>query len=167
MEEAIHEYVQKFIYAGSANSVDHLHEHLEQLHEIEKLISDHDLDKAKQLSLEASSRRKSTSLFNIGRYSSTSLVSDDKLATPFLKRLIYHASLCSLGVNNCTVGNFQQFFKAQKFQSLSEVSLCHSSQERYLIAMGSDSTYYIAFQSDPNITGWTRKYKAFTEGMHI
>ena len=167
VEEAIREYVRKFIYAGSTDSLEHLHEHIEQLYETEKLISNPDLlDKAKELSLEASSLKKST-LLKIGRFSSDSLVNDEKLATLFLKRLVYNASICSLGVNKCTVSNFQEFFKAQRFQSFREISLSHSSQEPYLISVGSDSTYYIAFRSEPDITGWARKYKSFGEGMPI
>ena len=164
VEDAVDKYIHKFIQAGSTDSVDHLHEHLEQLFKREKLISDNDLHKAKHLSFDVSSLKRS-SFTDVVESSSTTLVKET-LATPFSKCLFYHSSICSLAVNKCTVGNFQEFFKAQKFQSLREVSLSQSSHECYLIAMDSDSTYYIAFQSEPDITltGWARKYKSFSEG---
>ena len=164
-EQAVLDYVQKYIKAGST-SIDHLHAHLEQLYETEELISDPGLiDEAKQLSYEVLSLKKST-LLNIERPSTTTLFGEEKLATPFSKRLFYHASLCSLAVNRCTEeDNCQEFFKKQKFHSLKEVSLSHTSHEHYLIASGGDSTYYIAFQSEPDITRWPRKYKSFNEGM--
>ena len=163
-KEVVRDYVEKYIKAGST-SIDHLHKHLEQLYEIEELISDQGLlDEAKQVSYEAFSLKKST-LLNIGRSSSTMLFREEKLATPFSKRLFYHASLCSLAVNRCTVDNCQEFFKDQKFYSLKEVSLSHSSHKRYLVASGDDSTYYIAFQSEPDVTEWPRMYTSFNEGM--
>ena len=163
-EKFVLDYVEKYIKAGST-SIDHLHEHLEQLYEIEELISDQGLlDKAKQVSYEAFSLKKST-LLNIGRSSSTMLFREKKLATPFSKRLFYHASLCSLAVNRCTVDNCQEFFKDQKFHSLKEVSLSHSSHKRYLVASGGDSTYYIAFQSEPDVKWWSQKYTSFNEGI--
>ena len=165
VEVAVDKYVHKFIQAGSTDSVDHLHEHLQQLHETEKLISDPDLlDKAKTVSCKASSLRVSSAVLNIGR-SSPATLCKETLATPFLIRLFYDASICNRAVNKCTVDNFQEFIKAQNFHSLREVSLSHSSHERYLIAMGSDSTCYIAFRSEPGVTGWTRKYKSLSEGI--
>ena len=163
-EQFVLDYVEKYIKAGST-SIDHLHEHLEQLYEIEELISDQGLlDKAKQVSYEAFSLKKST-LLNIGRSSSTMLFREEKLAKPFSKSLFYHASLCSLAVNRCSVDNLQEIFKDQKFHSLKEVSLSHSLHKRYLVASEGDSTYYIAFQSEPDVTRWAREYKSFNEGI--
>lgn len=68
-EQVVIDYVYKFINTDST-MVDHLHEHLKQLYETEKLISSPNLlDNAKQLAIEALSLNKAT-LLNTRRYSS-------------------------------------------------------------------------------------------------
>ena len=86
----------------------------------------------------------------------------------FSKAVVYHASICSRAVNSTNAGEYQKFFKTERFvpgHSLKEVAITRSKQDRYLIAIQDDSTYYIAFQSEPDITAWPDKYHSFGNGM--
>ncbi len=84
----------------------------------------------------------------------------------FSKPVVYHASICSLAVNKTDAGEYQKFFKDKRFvpgHSFKEMSTCisRSKQDRYLIATQDDSTYYIAFQSEPNVTEWPKRFASF------
>ncbi len=160
---ALSEYVTRFIQAG-CSSTDHLDKHLLGLHEKDNLITDVSLYHwAKQLASE-----KFTEIVAIP-------TSQIKMAPVtkshlFSKPLVYHASICSLAVNKTDAGEYQKFFKDRRFipgHSFKEVSISRSKQDRYLIETQDDSTYYIAFQSEPNITEWPKKFASFEHGWFV
>ena len=85
----------------------------------------------------------------------------------FCKDSVYHASICSLAVNVCTAGEYQQFFKKSPLvpgHTFQAVSISRSKQDRYLIAKQGDSTYYFAFQSEPKFDRWPKQFTSFSEG---
>ena len=159
-QKGLTEYVTCFIQAG-CSSTDHLDEHLLALHETENLITDVSLYHwAKQLASE-----KFTEIVAIP----TSPLKDAPVPKSrlFSKPVVYHASICSLAVNKTDAGEYQKFFKDKHSvpgHSFKEVSISRSKQDRYLIATQDDSTYYIAFQSEPNITEWPKRFKSFENG---
>ncbi len=157
---ALSDYVIRFIQAG-CSSTDHLNEHLLALHEQDNLITDVSLYHwAKQLATV-----KFTEIVAIPT-SPIKVAPVPKLCL-FSKPVVYHASICSLAVNKTDAGEYQKFFKDKRFvpgHSLKEVSISRSKQDRYLIATQDDSTYYIAFQSEPNITEWPKRFTSFENG---
>ncbi len=159
-QKGLNEYVTRFIQAG-CSSTDHLDEHLLALHEKDILITDVSVYHwAKQLAAE-----KFTEIVAVPT-SPIKVVPVPK-SHLFSKPVVYHASICSLAVNKTDAGEYQKFFKNKRFvpgHSFKEVSISRSKQERYLIATQDDSTYYIAFQSEPNITEWPKRFKSFEHG---
>ena len=96
----------------------------------------------------------------------------------FCKDTIYHASICSRIVSDTTydAGNYQKAFKNQdvvpghSFTSVSMSRKKHdprSKQDRYLVAQKGESTYYFAFQSEPNLSEWGRLFHSFDEGTYM
>ncbi len=162
-QHALHKYVTCFIQAG-CSSTDHLDEHLLTLQEKDSLITDVSVYHwAKQLASE-----KFTEIVAIPT-SPIKVAPVPKLPL-FSKPVVYHASICSLAVNKTDAGEYQKFFKDKRFvpgHSFREVSISRSKQDRYLIATQDDSTYYIAFQSEPNITEWPKRFKSFGHGRLI
>ena len=159
VEDAVREYVQKFIKAGST-SVDHLHEHLQPLYNTEYLISNPKiLDMAKAL---ADALMKPSLPVPVPLVHSLSLTPESKPL--FSKPVVYHASVCCLAVNKCTHSDCSTYFKDEIGHSFKEVSISQSEQGRYLIAI-QDSTYYIAFQSETNISQWPKKYQSLSKGI--
>ena len=162
-QHALTEYVTCFIQAG-CSSTDHLDEHLLALHEQDSLITDVSLYHwAKQLATKKFTEI-ATLPMNPIKISSVTKV------PLFSKPVVYHASICSLAVNKTDAGEYQKFFKDKRFfpgHSFKEVSISRSKQERYLIATQDDSTYYIAFQSEPNITEWPKRFTSFENGKFI
>ena len=161
-QTALTEFITSFIQAG-CSSTDHLNEHLLLLHEKEKLITDPTLYLwAKQLAQE-----KFGEIADAPQSGPTSV--SCALKPPlFSKAVLYHASICTHAVNSTNAGEYQKFFKTKQFvpgHSLKEVAISRSKQDRYLIAIQDDSTYYIAFQSEPDITAWPDKYLSFGNGM--
>ena len=89
----------------------------------------------------------------------------------FSKNTVYHASICCQALASCTDGNYQKFFKDRKNvpgHSFEAVSISRPSpgqqHERYLIAKQGESKYYIAFESQPDLSPWQKKYRSFIEG---
>ena len=90
----------------------------------------------------------------------------------FSKDTIYHASICCQALTCCTAGDYQKFFKdAQRvpghsFQavSISRPTPDGKQHERYLIAKQGESKYYIAFEGQPVLSQWPKKYHSFIEG---
>ncbi len=162
-QHALSEYVTDFIQAG-CSSTDHLDEHLLALHEKDNLITDVSLYHwAKQLAIEKFTEIATLPMSPI----KISLVTKAPL---FSKPVVYHACICSLAVNKTDAGEYQKFFKDRRFvpgHSFKEVSISRSKQDRYLIASQNDSTYYIAFQSEPNITEWPKRFTSFENGKFL
>ncbi len=159
-QHALSEYVTCFIQAG-CTSTDHLDEHLLALHEKDNLITD--VHWAKQLAAE-----KFTEIVAIPT-SPIKVAPIPKLPL-FSKPIVYHASICSLAVNKTDAGEYQKFFKDKRCvpgHSFKEISISRSKQERYLIATQDDSTYYIAFQSEPNVTEWPKRFVSFENGKFM
>ncbi len=158
---AIAEYVTNFIKAG-CSCTKHLLEHLVDLYDTEKLIIDSTVyHQAKQLAEETFAEH------SLLPSPAESLPPSAKPAL-FSKSTLYHACICSRAVNETNAGEYQKFFKDEKLvpgHALKEISISRSKQERYLIARQEDSTYYIAFQGEPDITQWPKKYSSFEHGM--
>ena len=93
---------------------------------------------------------------------------DDSSAEPlFSKDTVYHASICCQALASCN----QRFFKDREKvlkHSFEAVSISHPSpgqqHERYLIAKQGKSKYYIAFESQPDLSQWQKKHQSFVEG---
>ena len=158
VEDAVRKYVDKFISAKST-SVDHLHEHLQQLYKKEFLITDPKILKMAEKITDVSKRHVPPPV----------VVTPPQAAKPpllFSKPVVYHASVCCHAVNKCTHNDYSTFFKDETAHSFKEVSISRSEEGRYLIAV-QDSTYYFAFQSEPNIAQWPERYQSFSEGTII
>ena len=83
----------------------------------------------------------------------------------FCKDTVYHASICSRAVNESDAGDYLKFFKTKvPGHSFQAVSISRSKQDRYLIAQQGESTYYFAFQSEPDLSKWPQLFKSFSEG---
>ena len=160
-QTALTEFITSFIQAG-CSSTDHLNEHLLLLYEKENLITNPSLYLwAKQLAEEKY-------IEIAGATQSPTRVSSAPKPPLFSKSVLYHASICTLAINSTNAGEYQKFFKTKQFvpgHSLKEVAITRSKQDRYLLAKQDDSTYYIAFQSVPDIMEWPDKYKSFVNGM--
>ena len=158
VEDAVRKYVDKFISAKST-SVDHLHEHLQKFYE-EFLITDPEiLEMAKKIT--DVPKRPAPPPVAVTLH----VVTPPQAAKPplFSKPVVYHTSVCCHAVNICTHNDYSTFFKDEVGHSFKEVSISRSEEGRYLIAV-QDSTYYIAFQSEPNIAQWPERYQSFSEG---
>ena len=85
----------------------------------------------------------------------------------FCKDTVYHASICSRAVNECDAGDYLKFFKTKvPGHSFQAISVSRSKQDcyLYLIARQGESTYYFAFQSEPDLSKWSKLFKSFSEG---
>lgn len=87
----------------------------------------------------------------------------------FCKDTLYHASLCCFAVSTCDASTYQGFFnKDYSSHCLEEVSLSRSVDredvDRYLIAR-QGGTYYVAFQSEPQLSKWPEKFTSIQEGV--
>ena len=92
----------------------------------------------------------------------------------FSKDTVYHASICCQALASCNAGDYQKFFKDREkvpghsFEALSISRPSPGQQhERYLIAKQGESKYYIAFESQPDLSPWQKKYRSFIEGDMI
>ena len=92
----------------------------------------------------------------------------------FSKDTVYHASICCQALASCNAGDYQKFFKDREKvpgHSFEAVSISRPSpgqqHERYLIAKQGESKYYIAFESQPDLSPWQKKYRSFIEGDMI
>lgn len=92
----------------------------------------------------------------------------EKLPPLFCEDTVYHACLCSYATSTRTAANYKDFFNKDFPQhSLEEASLSRSQDkedvDRYLIAR-QGKTYYVAFQSEPFLSEWMKKFSSFEEG---
>ena len=93
---------------------------------------------------------------------------EEKLPPLFCEDIVHHACLCSLAASTCTAADYRDFFN-KKFpeHSLEEASLSRSQDredvDRYLIAR-QGKVYYVAFQSEPLLSDWMKKFSSFEEG---
>ena len=89
----------------------------------------------------------------------------EKANSLFSKPVVYHASVCCLSVNKSAHNACSNFIKHDIGHCFKEVSISRSQVGRYLIAI-QDSTYFIAFQGEPDFAQWPKKYKSFSEGIY-
>ncbi len=108
-----------------------------------------------------------------GASTESSSSDDAKSSAPplFCKDTLYHASLCCFAVSTCDAATYQGFFnKDYPSHCLEEVSLSRSEGredvDRYLITR-QGSTYYVAFQSEPQLSLWPETFTSFEEGEFL
>ncbi len=94
----------------------------------------------------------------------------EEIPSLFSKDTVYHACLCSLATSTCTVANYKDLFnKNFPEHSLEEASLSRSQDredvDRYLIAR-QGKVFYVAFQSEPLLSDWMKKFTSFEQGIH-
>ena len=111
--------------------------------------------------------------FSLLQSTDQSSTDDCPIEPLFSKDTVYHASICCQALASCTAGDYQRFFKDKEKvhvpgHSFEAVSISHPSpdqqHERYLIAKQGESKYYIAFESQPDLSLWQKEYKSFVEG---
>ena len=162
VKAAVREYLTKSQHAQS--TLQHVREALQELHEKECLIVEPKIYMwAQQLAREIVVQPPvMESPFHSSHDSS------GFKGSLFCKDTVYHASICSHAVSTHDAGNYLKFFKNKEKvpgHSLQEVSISRASkQDRYLIARQGDSTFYIAFQSEPNLSKWPKMFKSFKKG---
>ena len=139
-----------------------LHELHQKMYLITKPVCEWALKKVEDLTEENISLLQSTD---------QSSTDDCPIEPLFSKDTIYHASICCQALASCTAGDYQRFFKDREKvpgHSFEAVSISRPSpgqpHERYLIAKQGESKYYIAFESQPDLSLWQKKYRSFIEG---
>ena len=139
-----------------------LHELHQKVYLITKPVCEWALKKVEDLTEENFSLLQSTD---------QSSTDDCPIEPMFSKDTVYHASICCQALASCTAGDYQRFFKDREKvpgHSFEAVSISRPSpgqqHERYLIAKQGESKYYIAFESQPDLSLWQKKYKSFNEG---
>ena len=156
---AVREYITESQQSGSTK--EHIEGHLQELHRKEFLLSESTYEWARQLL---------TKVFveaPVDESSCEPLSPSETKEPLFCKDTVYHASICSRTINECDAGNYQKFFKTKEKvpgHSFQEVSISRSKQDRYLIAQQGESTFYFAFQSEPDLSKWPKLFKSFSEG---
>ena len=171
-EEALGQFAVDSVNFG--RKLEYIHEQLLRLQkeELPSCISDAICEKAYELAVQRHEEVVNTSF-------AVSKQPQQPASEPlFCKDTIYHASICSRIVSDMTytAGDYQKAFKNQvivpghSFTSVSMSRKKHdprSKQDRYLVAQKGESTYYFAFQSEPNLSEWGRLFNSFDEGMHL
>lgn len=159
IKAVVREYITESQQLGSTK--EHIESYLQELHRKEFLLSEPVYEWALQLLAE---------LFEKAAVDKSGYepISPNATEEPlFCKDTVYHASICSRAINECDAGNYQKFFKTKEkvpSHSLEEVSISRSKQDRYLIARQGESTFYFAFQSEPDLSKWPKLFKCFSEG---
>ena len=147
----------------SGQSLESVQMQLQKLHKEEFLITEDTLKKAQELAIEIHAQ-----LPPAESGATVALMPVSKASQPlFIKDTVYHAGICSFAVSTCDAGNYQSFFKeidSVPGHSFQAVSISRSKQDRYLIARQDDSTYYFAFQSEPHLLEWAKRFTSFNEG---
>lgn len=157
----------------SNSPLDHVNKHLQMLHEEECLITDPALYQwaLQQAAEEYIKFEESVTVSSPAEVSSPTLEVPEMQKPPmFSKSVLWHASICCRAVSTCDAGNYQSFFKNKELvcgHTFKEVSLSRSKQDRLLIATQEDSTFYFAFQSEPIIAEWPKRFKSFREGNKV
>ena len=156
---AVREYITESQQSGSTK--EHIEGHLQELHRNDFLLSELMYEWARQLV---------TEVFVEAAVSESSCepLSPSETKEPlFCKDTVYHASICSRAINECDAGNYLKFFKTKEKvpgHSFKEISISRSKQDRYLIAQQGESTFYFAFQSEPDLSMWPKLFKSFNKG---
>ena len=168
MAEAKKVIVNEFITTSrnSGHSLEQVKECLKVLHTKEYLISEPIYISAQQVADELYAE--TTSMANSPSEPSIPEMPIDDKEPLFCKDTIYHSSICSLAVNASDAGTYQQFFKSNPMvpgHSFREISLSRGKENRYLVARQGESTFYFAFQSEPNLQQWPKHFNSFSEGM--
>ena len=147
----------------SGQSLESVQMQLQKLHKEEFLITEGTFKKAQELAIKIHSQ-----LPPVEFGAAVALMPVSKASQPlFSKDTVYHAGICSFAVSTCDAGNYQSFFKKKDLvpgHSFQAVSISRSKQDRYLVARQGDSTYYFAFQSEPHLLEWAKKFTSFNEG---
>ena len=159
IKAVVREYITESQQSGSTK--EHIEGHLQELHRRDFLLSEPIYEWARQLLAEVFKEP------TVGESSCEPLSPSESREPLFCKDTVYHASVCCHAINECNAGNYQKFFKPkEKFpgHSFEEVSISRSEQDRYLIALQGESTFYFAFQSEPDLSKWPKLFKSFSEG---
>ena len=86
----------------------------------------------------------------------------------FTKDTLYHASVCCQIVSTCTPANVKEALNSLN-NTFDEASLSLSynreNVDRYLIARQGNKVY-MAFQSEPTLSGWIGSYTSFEQGAY-
>ena len=161
VKAAVKDYLTKS--QQSQSTLQHVSEQLRELHENKCLITEPAIYKgALQLASEIFTQPPDTD-------SPTDQVQESsEIRGPlFCNDTVYHASICSLAVSTHDAGNYLKFFKNKEKvpgHSFKEVSISRSKEDRYLIARQGESTFYFAFQSEPDLSKWPTLFKSFKKG---
>ena len=164
-DDFVQDIVDKFVTTSlqSGKSLAKVQVQLQKLHKEDFLITEATLKKAQELAIEIHAQ-----LSPAESRAAVALMPVSKASQPlFSKDTIYHAGICSFAVSTCDAGNYQSFFKKKDLvpgHSFHAVSISRSKQDHYLIARQGDSTYYFAFQSEPHLLEWAKKFTSFNEG---
>ena len=153
------EYITESQQLGSTK--EHIEGHLQELHRKEFLLLESIYEWARQLVTEVFVKPA------VDESSYEPLSPSEAKEPLFSKDTVYHASICSRAINECDAGNYQKFFKTKEKvpgHSFEEVSISRSKQDRYLVARQGESTFYFAFQSEPDLSRWLKLFKSFSEG---
>ena len=158
----VREYITESQQSGSTK--EHVEGHLQELHRRDFLLSEPMYEWARKLVTEVFVEA------TVDESNCEPLSSSEAKEPLFCKDTVYHASICSRAINECDAGNYQKFFKTKEKvpgHSLQEVSISRSRQDRYLIARRGESTYYFAFQSEPDLSKWPKLFRSFSEGKYL
>ena len=159
IKAVVREYITESQQSGSTK--EHIEGHLQELHRRDFLLSEPIYEWARQLVSEMFEEAA------VDESSCEPLSPSESREPLFCKDTVYHASICSRAINECDAGNYQKFFKTKEKvpgHSFKEVSISRSKQDRYLVARQGESTYYFAFQSEPDHSKWPNLFKSFSEG---
>ena len=161
VQDILNEFVTTSLQSGK--SLAKVQVQLQKLHKEDFLIKEGTFKKAQELAIETDEQ-----LPPPESGATVALMPVSKASQPlFSKDTVYHAGICSFAVSTCDAGNYQSFFKKKDLvpgHSFQAVSISWSKQDRYLIARQGDSTYYFAFQSEPHLLEWAKKFTSFDEG---
>ena len=152
---AVREYVTEFQQSGSTK--EHVEGHLQRRSDF--LLSEPIYKWSLQLVAETFEKTA------VDKLSSEPLSPSEPSEPLFCKDTVYHASICSRTINDSDAGDYLKFLKAEfPGHSFQAVSISRTKQDRYLIARQGESTYYFAFQSEPDLSKWPQLFKSFSEG---
>ena len=160
-------FLKEFITTSrnSGHSLEQVKECLKELHTKEYLISETIYVSAQHVADDLYAA--TTSMANSPSELSIPKMPVNTKEPLFCKDTIYHSSICSLAVNVADAGTYQQFFKSDPMvpgHSFREISLSRGKENRYLVARQGESTFYFAFQSEPNLKLWPKHFNSFSEG---
>ena len=159
IKAVVREYITDSQQSGSTK--EHTEGHLQELHRRDFLLSEPMYEWASQLLAEVFAEAA------VDKSGYEPLSPSETKEPLFCKDTVYHASICSHAINEYSAGDYLKFFKLKEKgpgHSFQEVSISRSKQDRYLIARQGESTFYFAFQSEPDLSKWPKLFKSFSEG---